>query len=254
MASVSPIFNLGKIMLSMVFLVILILPTYAADSGIGRNPQIMIMGPKENTTLSAGNVTITANVTNFNLVPKYGQRNVLGEGHIHYYFDVPVPRTIGKPAVTAAGTFVPIVNESWTWPNVKPGKHNFSVQLANNDHTPLIPLVFDQVNVTVTSNSKMDAKSVTIGLTAQNIAFNTSTITVPAGSNVTVLFNNMDRGVAHNLAVYETSAATKTIFLGNIFNGPKMMAYNFMAPADPGAYFFRCDVHPVNMYGKFIVT
>jgi hypothetical protein len=35
---------------------------------------------------------------------------------------------------------------SYTWRNVKAGKNNFSVQLANNDATP-IPLVSKDINV-----------------------------------------------------------------------------------------------------------
>lgn len=108
------------------------------------------MSPTEGATIPSGNITVTANVTNFKLVNMLGRPSVAGEGHIHFYMDVPVPTTPGKLAVTAAGTFAPTYNTSWTWPNVAPGKHNFSVQLANNDHTPLIPLTYETVNVTVT--------------------------------------------------------------------------------------------------------
>ncbi|MGA9097628.1 MAG: hypothetical protein WB392_01705 [Methanotrichaceae archaeon] len=104
-------------------------------------PTITITSPKEGSMIPAGNVTIMVNVTNFKLVNKLGQANVAGEGHVHYYIDVAVPKTPGKPATTAIGTFAPTPNTTWTWPNVMPGKHNFSVQLANNDHIPVIPLV-----------------------------------------------------------------------------------------------------------------
>jgi hypothetical protein len=98
--------------------------------------------------IPAGKRYSHVDVTNFKLVNMLGAKNVAGEGHIHYYIEIPVPTTPGKPAVTAAGTFAPKYNTSWTWPNVNPGKHNFSVQLANNDHTPVIPLVYATVNVT----------------------------------------------------------------------------------------------------------
>jgi plastocyanin len=97
------------------------------------------------------------------------------------------------------------------------------------------------------------AKSVTIDLTAKNMAFSTSTITVPAGAQVTVNFDNQDSGVPHNLAVYETSSAKKSIFVGDIITGPKKTTYTFKAPSKPGTYFFRCDVHPSQMTGSFIV-
>jgi plastocyanin len=98
------------------------------------------------------------------------------------------------------------------------------------------------------------AQSATIGLTAKNIAFNTSTITVPAGANVTVNFDNQDSGIPHNFAVYETSAAQNTIFKGEIVTGPKKTTYTFTAPSKPGNYYFQCDVHPAQMNGQFIVA
>jgi plastocyanin len=92
-----------------------------------------------------------------------------------------------------------------------------------------------------------------VDLTAENIAFDKSTITVPAGAQVTVNFNNRDSGVPHNFAVYETQAAENVIFQGKIITGPDRITYNFVAPDKPGTYFFRCDVHPTVMKGQFIV-
>ncbi len=98
-----------------------------------------------------------------------------------------------------------------------------------------------------------NAKNVTINLTAKDASFNVSTITVPAGSNVTINFDNMDAGVEHNFAIYENAEATKPIFAGKEISGPSKIAYNFVAPAKTGTYFFRCDDHPDQMKGSFIV-
>ncbi len=116
-----------------------------ASSGM---PMITIISPQEGATVPSGNVTVMVNVTGFNLVNMLGAANVAGEGHIHYYMDVPVPETPTKPAITSPGTYAPTANTSFIWIDVKPGLHNFSVQLVNNDHTPLIPLVYNTVNVT----------------------------------------------------------------------------------------------------------
>ncbi len=96
--------------------------------------------------------------------------------------------------------------------------------------------------------------SVTINLTAQNIAFNMATITVPAGSQVIVKFNNMDSGIPHNFAVYTDSSASTAIFKGANVTGPGTTTYTFTAPSTPGSYFFRCDVHPTVMTGTFVVS
>ncbi len=98
-----------------------------------------------------------------------------------------------------------------------------------------------------------DTKNATINLTAKNYAFNASTITVPAGANVTINFDNMDQGVEHNFAIYETAEAKKSIFIGDEITGPDKITYNFEAPLKAGTYFFRCDDHPEEMKGNFIV-
>ncbi|MCK8519591.1 fasciclin domain-containing protein [Methanoculleus sp. 7T] len=110
---------------------------------------VTIASPEEGASVAAGNVTVSVNVTNFTLVEPTGQPNAPGEGHLHYYLDAVVPTNASAPAIPETGGYVVSTNTSYTWENVTPGAHNLSVQLVNNDHTPLIPLVFDMVNVTV---------------------------------------------------------------------------------------------------------
>jgi heme/copper-type cytochrome/quinol oxidase subunit 2 len=94
---------------------------------------------------------------------------------------------------------------------------------------------------------------VMIDLAARNIAFDKDTITVPAGVEVMINFDNKDKGIPHNFAVYKTPAATENIFDGEIITGPRRVTYTFTAPKTPGDYFFRCDVHPKIMTGTFVV-
>jgi plastocyanin len=94
---------------------------------------------------------------------------------------------------------------------------------------------------------------VNIDLVAQNIAFDKSTITVPAGAEVTIVFDNKDEGVPHNFSLYKTPEAVDQLFDGEIITGPKTINYTFKAPETPGKYFFRCDVHPNQMTGTFVV-
>jgi plastocyanin len=96
-------------------------------------------------------------------------------------------------------------------------------------------------------------QAVALSLTAQNIKFDKSTLTVPAGSSVTITFTNNDSGVPHNFALYTDASAGTTIYKGAIVNGPGTTKYTFTAPSTPGTYFFRCDVHPTQMTGSFIV-
>jgi plastocyanin len=132
-------------------------------------------------------------------------------------------------------------------------QHNLSVQLVNNDHTPVIPIVYSQVNVTSTAPilKTMGIDSVTIDL-MKDISFNTGKIIVPAGYNVAIRFDNQDANIPHNVAIYTDNTAEIAIFKGEIILGLGEIDYTFDAPATPGTYFFRCDIHP-QMNGQFVV-
>jgi plastocyanin len=96
-------------------------------------------------------------------------------------------------------------------------------------------------------------QAVTVNISSLNYRFDKSVITVPAGANVTIVYENKE-AVPHNVAIYTTPAATQVIFKGEVITGPKTITYNFIAPTTPGDYFFRCDVHPTVMTGTFTVT
>ena len=107
--------------------------------------------------------------------------------------------------------------------------------------------------VTTAATTAAGGENATVNLTADNMAFDTDTITVPAGAEVTMNFDNQDDGIPHNVAVYTDSSAAEEIFVGETITGPETTTYIFTAPEEPGTYFFRCDVHPQQMTGDFIV-
>jgi plastocyanin len=102
--------------------------------------------------------------------------------------------------------------------------------------------------------SSVGGQTVPVTLTAENFLFDQTTITVPAGSTVVMTFINKDATIPHNFGLYSDSTAAKKIFSGDIITGPATVTYTFTAPAVPGKYFFRCDVHPTVMFGTFVVT
>jgi len=104
-----------------------------------------------------------------------------------------------------------------------------------------------------TGTSPAGATPPGINLVAKDTAFNMNTISVPAGAMVTINFDNQDPGMPHNFSVYTDSSATKSIFIGKVVTGPNSTQYMFTAPATPGNYFFRCDVHPTIMTGTLEV-
>ena len=112
-------------------------------------PQAVILTPRDGAVLPAGDITIATQVSNFNLVDKLGQPNAAREGHLHYFIDMDAPTTQGQPAVGPQGSYVATAQDSNTWKNVKAGTHTFSIELVNNDHTPLNPPVVAKITVTL---------------------------------------------------------------------------------------------------------
>jgi hypothetical protein len=78
-----------------------------------------------------------------------GKQNTLGEGHVIYYLDTEPPTGPGQLAITDAGTFKAITNDFHLWENIPAGRHIFSIQLVNNDNTPLDPPVIAQIIITL---------------------------------------------------------------------------------------------------------
>jgi len=127
--------------------------------------------------------------------------------------------------------------------------------VINPDNFPPQPTVTSTTTPTsTTTTTSASGPSVTIDLIAEVMAFDKSSITVQAGSAVTLNFNNKDGGIPHNFALYTNSSATTPIFVGQTITGPAMIIYKFSAPNTAGTYFFRCDIHPTSMIGSFIVN
>jgi len=89
-----------------------------------------------------------------------------------------------------------------------------------------------------------------IQMAAENIAFDTDTIELPDTAS-TIMFDNRDAGVQHNIAIYEDDTLATTLFKGELVSGPGKVEYQ-IPPLPAGEYYFRCDVHP-NMSGVVVV-
>lgn len=100
------------------------------------NPGIQILFPADGSSLPPGNIAMTVKASNFIVSAEgMGVVNRAGEGHMIYYMDEVPPVDAGKPATT--DTSVISSASDHLWRDVKEGKHTFSVQLVNNDDTPL---------------------------------------------------------------------------------------------------------------------
>jgi hypothetical protein len=75
---------------------------------------------------------------------------------VHYYVDIgTVPFVPGVPAIPSTPNIQwgEATDTAFTLPDLRPGIHTLSVQLVNNDHTPVVPLAFQSVMVIATGVS-----------------------------------------------------------------------------------------------------
>jgi plastocyanin len=78
--------------------------------------------------------------------------------------------------------------------------------------------------------------------------FDTPCLAAPAREPFTVRFDNEDSDT-HNLDIVDRG---KSLFSGPVVVGPNVTT--FSVPALPaGVFVFRCDVHPTQMQGTFVV-
>ena len=89
-----------------------------------------------------------------------------------------------------------------------------------------------------------------LSITAFDSKFNKDCLAAPSGQNFTIEFQNLDRGIPHNVAIYEDETAQKTFFKGELVDGPGKTTYSVQG-LQAGKWFFRCDPHP-DMKGTFI--
>lgn len=90
------------------------------------------------------------------------------------------------------------------------------------------------------------ASAVTLTFHAANQAFDRASVSVPAGTAVTAIFQNDDAGLEHNLTF-----SLPGLGHGETCKGPCSTTQTFTA-GTAGSYYFLCTLH--NMVGTFAVT
>jgi plastocyanin len=104
--------------------------------------------------------------------------------------------------------------------------------------------------VTAPTSGECRPDGTTLRVNAHDFAFDPTCLAAPADTPFRIVFD--DTQGTHNLAIYTDETAKTSLFVGDIVTGPRTETYSVNAlPA--GTYFFRCDVHPTQMTGVFVV-
>ena len=88
-----------------------------------------------------------------------------------------------------------------------------------------------------------------VTISALNIAFEQSSVDAPAGKGFSLLFDNKDASVQHDVFIKDGSGTD--VFEGAIITGPTQVTYNVPSIA-AGSYTFFCSIHS-NMTGTLVV-
>ena len=87
---------------------------------------------------------------------------------------------------------------------------------------------------------------------ADHLAFTNRELNAPAGTPISIDFDNQDVNVEHNILV--TDGCGVTVFDGAVITGPSSTTYHLPALA-AGTYSFICVIHPNYMkHGTLTVT
>lgn len=104
-------------------------------------------------------------------------------------------------------------------------------------------------------------------IVASNSLFDLTEGTLPPGAVVTMIFDNQDDGVAHNIALYNTTPDDEFLqgcvsgcdpeegggVVTEIAVGPIVQTFTFTTPG-VGAYAYNCQVHPDTMQGTLNIV
>jgi plastocyanin len=91
-----------------------------------------------------------------------------------------------------------------------------------------------------------------VQVVAQNTAFDTEELDLPADTPTTLTLDNQD-AAPHNVSIYEDDTASgEPLFTFEPFTGPASQTFE-VGPIPEGEYYFRCDVHPT-MEGTVVVA
>ncbi|HJP67135.1 MAG TPA: cupredoxin domain-containing protein [Actinomycetota bacterium] len=167
---------------------------------------------------------------------------------------------IANPVVAGASAVAAVLIAVMIWSVFRPGQPTVAAgaQLATLPTAPAAPASPPPSTKPSPASPAAPACSPsgsTIQIAAKGIAFDKSCLAAPAGSPFSIVFDNQDAGIPHNVDVLSGPGGTHVAAANgpsDIVTGVATDTYQ-VAALDPGTYYFQCDIHP-NMHGTFVVA
>ena len=103
-----------------------------------------------------------------------------------------------------------------------------------------------------TKETTCTADGTALAIVADDNKFDKDCMAVPPDQAFAIELDNQDRGLPHNVSIYDTANGNETLYKGEIIYGPSKISYSVPAQAK-GTYEFICDPHAEFMRGTFIV-
>ncbi|MFN2589210.1 MAG: cupredoxin domain-containing protein [Actinomycetota bacterium] len=173
------------------------------------------------------------------------------------------PRLPG-PVVAASMVVGAVLVAVALWAVFRPGANNVAsgAKLAGlpadvPNATPTAALTSQPPAATEPPAPACSPSGTTVTVIAQAIAFDKACLAAPADTAFRVTLDNEDAGIPHNVTIYRDASASERLGgaegAGDFVTGPEEVTYDVPALA-AGSYFFRCDLHPAQMTGTFVVA
>lgn len=158
-------------------------------------PALAVVSPKNGVVIEGEKVTVKLKISNFKLVDfRKNTASKKGEGHVHAWLD--------SNTSDPNAAFKLVEGDTITFDKVAPGNHKLTVQLVENNHQPLQPVIKKVVTFTTKSTEPTkdvsEGKIQTFTISIENYTYSKEELTIPVGSEVK--FVNKDK-VGHTATV-----------------------------------------------------
>jgi uncharacterized protein YcfL len=195
-------------------------------------PKVMASADKTGDLLPGSPIVLTITTTSFKLdAAKMGQSPEPGVGHYHVYWGT----ANGLDFLTANAAGSVTVNVP---ADTAAGKHTLRVELYNNDHTPLSPMVEARIELTVKAGPRLKTTADVTSDLAPGAKVNLSLTTTNFTLDASKMGKPAEAGVGHYHVYWDEKSGTDFLTAA----ADQMVSVTIPADAADGAHALRVEL------------